>query len=355
MNTKKLVIITGSMSDGGAERVLSLLSNNLVQDYEITIVSIYNSEVSYKIADNINRINISMKSRYFRQFKIILKLRKTIIDLRPFKIISFLSNVNIYTLIATYHLEIPIIISERNDPNKEPSKFYLRLLRKVTYKWAETLVLQTNQSLNFFQNYPINKVIIRNPIDPYIRFTCEKDRSDTIYTVARLTKQKNLFLLIDAFIEISKKHTSYMLDIYGEGELRNPISDYIKANNFCEKIQLKGFQENIYDRIVCNKLFVLSSDYEGLPNSLIEAMALGIPSISTDCPIGGPGELIDNFENGILVQVNDKEGLINAIDILLTDNELSEKLSRNSKKIHKILDLDVIINEWKKIIEDKYA
>ena len=175
-----------------------------------------------------------------------------------------------------------------------------------------------------------------------------------IVAVGRLHWQKNYPLLIDAFSEISKKYKDYKLTIYGEGEERKRLQEIINNKKLTKRITLAGNVSDIKKYISSSKLFVMTSDFEGMPNSLIEAMVLGLPVISTDCPCGGPKELIENNKNGILIKVGNKDELINAIDKVLSNEKMASQLGLSAKKIVDKVNPNYINNQWKNFINEIY-
>ena len=152
------------------------------------------------------------------------------------------------------------------------------------------------------------------------------------------------------FSKIMDKLDTYVVEIYGEGQLRNHIQEQIENMGLENRIFLKGHSDNVFNEIEDAKLFVMSSDYEGMPNALMEAMAMGLPCIATDCPIGGSREIIRDGENGILVPVNDSDYLANEILKVLGDNDLQCRLSLEASKIRNTLDISVIAKKWEELL-----
>ena len=153
-------------------------------------------------------------------------------------------------------------------------------------------------------------------------------------------------LLLEAFAEAHKTHPEYILKIYGEGVLRGALENKISEFNLEESAFLMGEKDNIKDEIYKEGIFVLSSDYEGMPNALMEAMALGIPCISTDCPCGGPKYLIKNKKNGILVDINDKNQLKEAMIYLIENKDIAKEIGSCANKICEELNPSVINKKW---------
>lgn len=343
----KIIFTIGRLGGGGAERVVSVLANSFIEyGHEVNIITLSeNDKPAYPLKNNVKRISI-IKDKNENKIRYFKRIRKTIIELNPSVVISFLTYINVYILISLIFSGIKVIVSERNDPKYSPERRLMRVLRKFTYVFASGYVFQTKKATEYFsKRIRRNSIIIKNPISnliPRPKPKCKKD----IIAVGRLTRQKNYIMLLNAYKKIYKKIPDYRLSIYGEGEERYNIEKYILENNLQDNVILMGQVSDIYNKINGSSLFVMASDIEGMPNALIEAMALGIPSICTNCNSGGPAELITNFENGILVEVGNEEELANAIMLVLNDNNISERISKNSIKIREELDIDVITKQW---------
>ena len=171
--------------------------------------------------------------------------------------------------------------------------------------------------------------------------------------MGRLIDRKGFECLIKAFAEIEKKFPDYSLIIFGEGPERGKLENVIKELNLSERVSLPGIKKKAIEDIAKSSVFVLSSEYEGMPNALIEAMASGVPCISTDCPMG-PSELINSGENGFLVPVNDYRSMAELIEKVLLDKELSKKLSNNAVKINQKLSQDIIFEQFMVYLNDVY-
>ena len=173
-----------------------------------------------------------------------------------------------------------------------------------------------------------------------------KERRKAIVTVGRLHPQKNHKLLIDAFALVADQISDYTLEIYGDGELKDELQRHIDDLGLNNRVFLKGTSKEIHKLIYDAALFVLSSDYEGLPNTLLEAIALGIPSISTDCRPGGAREIIEDGINGRIVPIGSEKILATEILTVLSDTELTEKYSKNALISSRRFNTENIYNLW---------
>jgi glycosyltransferase involved in cell wall biosynthesis len=182
---------------------------------------------------------------------------------------------------------------------------------KYLYKKADGFVFQTEDAAKYFEGIiKCDSKIIPNPINPkFIKEPYKGEREKNIVTVGRLESQKNQKMLIEAFGKIESKYPEYSLLIYGDGSKKEELQDLIKEKGLENKVILKGKIDDVENVIDKAKMFVLSSDYEGMPNALMEAMALGLPCISTDCPCGGPRYLMENGKSGLLVPVGNSDAM----------------------------------------------
>lgn len=365
----KIVFSCSGMSKGGAERVISTLANEMCKgDNEVSIITFINYKIKYELDNKINLITIDkikmkkLKGILSKFMKLsparLFRYKKEILKLKPDIIISFLPEPSLRLMLLKKFSKkiskIPTIISIRNDPNIEYKNKYLRNIVKNLYKDVDGMVFQTPDAKKYFEdllNKKKNMFIIPNPINnEFILNKVIYDREKTIVTMSRLESQKNHLLLIDAFEKLHKKYSDYILKIYGDGSLKYKLEQYAYSKKMENSIKFIGQVDKVKEHIEKSGMFVLTSNYEGMPNSLMEAMALGIPCISTDCPVGGPRMLIDNNINGILVDVNNKEQLFEAMDKIISDKDFANKLSENAMSSIKKYYPDKINKEWEKFI-----
>ena len=343
----KILFFIGTLTEGGAERVVSTLANKLVErNFDVEILKYYKSENFYKLNDKVITNSIEEKTNTTNKISNIKYLRKYIKDNADI-VISFLAPFNIYSLISNIGNNVPIIVADRNDPRRIPSNFLMRKLRDLLYRNADGVVLQTNNNLSYFSETVQKKsTIIYNPFDlkESKGIALETKKDNIIVNVARLEKQKNHILLIKAFNEIKDEFDDYKLVIYGEGNYKNELIQYINELKLSDRVILAGEHNDIINKIKSSKLFVLSSDYEGMPNSLIEAMCIGLPVISTK--VSGSNELIEDGKNGLLVDINNKDELVKAMKKMLKDNDYSNSLANNATRICEIVDSNIVVDKW---------
>lgn len=350
----KIMFFIGSMGRGGAERVISILANHYAQkNWQVEIVLLLENSVQYELDDKIKIIDLSRKDSYIKNlFYWIFNIRKCVKREKPDRIVSFIGRINYLVLTAMFGTKIPIIVSERNDPKHDGRGRFLQFYGNICYKLATAIVFQTNyEKLCFKEDLYRKSFIIANPVE--VSFPPKKTFSKKleVVTAGRLRNQKNQELLVKAFNIVNKKFPSLELKIYGEGPLRNRLESLIKSYNLSSKAMLCGNVTDLHKRISDSTIFVLTSEYEGLSNALIEAMMLGLPCITTDYP--GADEIIKNNINGLIVPRNDEKSLAEAIQRIMEDNELREKLSNEARKTAELYREDVILKKWDSVIENR--
>lgn len=352
---KKVIFVTNFLGNGGAARVMSILADNLIQkNIEVEILSFLDREDKYRIDKKakLTVIECNCKNKILKKIERILKLRKVIRQNRETTVISFEYFVNMQTIIANMFLNNKLIISERNDPERTGNGKIIKRLRNLLYVFADFLVCQTEDAKEYFSKSIQNKtVVIPNPIMPNLPSRFVGNRKKEIVTFCRIEKQKNLTMLIDSFKMLNKEYPEYKLVIYGDGAEKENLRKYIENQELNRNVQLNGFIQNIHSQIISSAMFVSSSDYEGISNSMLEAMGIGLPTICTDCPCGGARMMIENDENGILVPVRDTVALYKAMKKVIEEPEFAEKISKNATKIKDKLEQNKICELWIELIE----
>ena len=346
----KIVFLTYLHGFGGAEKQNVMLANAMAErGHDVTIISISVNNNCYPLNEHVKYEFIpDRKSNALRIITRYQDIKKRLKEIRPDLTVNFWFQSAYMTAMMKKSITGKVIYSERGDPGHDEYNGLLGLVRKLTLPRMEGFVFQSRGAQSYF-NEKVQKrsVVIPNPVFIKTESLPEvKERRKEIVTVGRLHPQKNQKLLIDAFALVSDKLPGYTLAIYGDGELKEELQKHINEQNLAEKVFLKGTSQQIHQLINDASLFVLSSDYEGLPNTLLEAEALGIPSISTDCKPGGAREIITDGVNGFITPVGDREKLAEAILKLLTDYEKQEKFSVEGKIKMKEFEPEYIYNAW---------
>lgn len=355
---KKVLFVIGILGNGGAERVIAALANRLIENnVEVGIVTIYSTRQDYVLNSKIKLTHVvaNNKVKIFRPFERVIKLKNYIQEYNPDCVISFLADVNIHTILACKDSNIPLIVSERNDPYQDPEQKTIRKMRDFLYNKVDGLVLQTDDAKQYFDkriSKKITRKVIANPLTPKLPFFKGDVVENRLITACRLNSQKNLTMMINAIKIVNENGIDCYLDIYGDGPLKKELQNCIEKNNLNDKVHLKGFTNNIHDEMINSKGFLISSNYEGISNSMLEALAIGIPVVATDCPIGGAKMFIENKENGWLTPVGNEQEFSHAIIEMLSNYDKAKDMGREATKIRNILDVDIICQEWINYIND---
>jgi len=346
---KSLIISCVSLTCGGAERVISILSSKLTEHFDsVKIVLWKDAPVFYEINEKVKIISIEKEIHSSNYLRKILWFRKFTKKNKPSIILSFLAKSSIGVILSQFGLKQKVIVAERNDPHHLKGGRLMIWIRDFLYSFATGILEQTESNKKYFKGKKLSKTdVIYNPIfiDPhFVGIANHTSRKKTIVSVGRLEPQKNHALLIEAFADFHKKHPDYKLTIFGEGHERSKLETLIKQLHLNKSVSLPGTKKNIFDLIKDASAFVLSSNFEGMPNALIESMCLGVPSISTK--VSGAIDLIKNEENGLLINIGSKTELIDALEKIIFDRNLSNKISINAPKIYEQLSVNNIFSNW---------
>ena len=350
MAREKIVIITRNMVGDGAERVIAQLSNYFAaQGKTCNIITLNDDEVFYKLDPGISVLPVGQKSDNKVLDKLLRyrQVRKMVRQQKPDLVLSMPEEIGIYVLLALLGTGIPTYVSERNNPWVMPDVKVTRILRKWMYPFAKGLIFQTEMAMSFFPESVRRKgIVLKNPVDAgRIPAQYTGQREKTIVAAGRLSEQKNMPLLLKAFARFSPNHPEFLLRIFGEGELREELTELARSLNIADKVELPGRSTTLLEKMNSAAMFVLSSDYEGMPNVLLEAMCMGMPSISTDCPSGGPKELIQDGVNGLLVPVGDVEAMAEAME-RMADPAFAKQMADAAYRIREELTSREIFVSW---------
>lgn len=353
----KIVLLGHLHGFGGAEKSIVLLANQLAErGHDVTLISMTSDNNVYQMSEKVKYhfMDDKSKNKITTVMKRYMLLDKFFKNTKADVVISFWFQLGVIGMLLSKKYDFKIIYSERGDPTDKEYDGINGLIRKITFPFFDGFVFQTKGARDCFDKKIADKsCVIHNAITidkAALHIPDKKDK--TIVGVGRLHRQKNFPMLIKAFSLIADKYSDYKLIIYGDGELREQLNELIMKLNLQNRVVLYGNTKDIYNKLLNAEIFVLSSDFEGMPNALMEAMALGLPCISTDCSPGGAAELIDNYENGILVKIGDYKDLAAKIDEVLTDEKLKNKLSINGQNILHTHSLAEIYNKWDAYIKD---
>ncbi len=356
MAREKIVVITRNMVGAGAERVIAQLTNYFVsQGKQCAIITLNDDEVFYKLDPRIGILPVGRKSsnKVLDKLMRYRQVRKMVLQQKPDLVLSMPEEIGVYVLLALLGSKIPVYVSERNNPWVMPDVKVTRILRSLMYPFARGIIFQTEMAKSFFPESIRRKgVVLSNPVDAQrIPGQYSGEREKVVAGAGRLSKQKNFPLLLKAFARFSFDHPEFKLRIFGEGELREELAELARTLNIADKLELPGRSTALLEKMNSAAMFVLSSDYEGMPNVLLEAMCMGMPVISTDCPSGGPKELVEDGVNGLLVPVGDEKALQAAME-KLADAAYAKQLADNALLIReKLTSRDVFVSWYRYLFE----
>lgn len=352
----KVTFFIGSLYGGGAERVTCNLATYLSEKgHVVDVLTMAESKQHYNLDERVTNTVLLRDSDRSNKIKDFLHrwmgLTNYIKGSDTDVYIVMLPVTTIMLLLLRKKIKQPIIAAERVDPSTYPS------IKKIALRYlaprANKFIFQTSEIRNWYGKKVRDDkaVVIPNAINSvFIRQPYQGKKEKTIVGIGRLTNQKNFSLLIDAFYRISRKHNDYKLVIYGEGPNRSMLLEKAANLGISDRIELPGNVSNIPELLEKASIFVLSSDFEGMPNALMEAMALGVPCVSTDCNGGGARFLIDNGENGLLVPKNNPDAMAESILKYIEDTEFAHRISQNARKITSKLSPETIYGKWESVI-----
>ena len=397
---KKVIMVMPVMKGGGAERVAALLLNEFHKNgygCEFVITSMNKEEIINcdlnpqitvtcikdtiknnnfrKVGNKALRILSSVICRTFEGFKKavpsvcaylsfiseysieIKALRKIFRDNPDAAVISFLQPSIPMTLFALKGLGNRVIVSERGNPERLIRKRYGYKFIDKYYRRADAVVFQTEDAKKIYPPAIAAKgTVIYNPIKNNLPEPYTGEREKNITTFCRISRPKNLPMLIKAFYLFYQDYGCYRLKIIGDAQNdddKKVLEDANKCINdfgIADKVDFIPFNANVHQMILRDAIYASSSDHEGMSNAMLEAMAIGMPVVCTDCPVGGAAAVIRNGENGFLTEVGNSEEMCEAFKKIAGSRELSDRLSENAAKIREELSLENIAKKWMELL-----
>ena len=348
-------MIIHNLGTGGAERVFSFLANALDnREFEVHLYTYMGSDTSYTISDNVKRAatDFSQRNRLYRFISPLLPVRKKIREVQPDLVISFLTNPNLYSVIGTLFTKIPVIISERGDPFTADN--LMNRIKKFFYGFADGIVFQTDAAKNYYsKKIKAKSAVIPNPVQFVECQTIDYSlRKNEIAFVARFEiAQKRQDVMINAFKLIADEDPNVKLVFYGDGDDKHTIESMVLKEHLSDRVVFLGNVEDVADRLRYSKVGVLTSDYEGIPNSVIEALSVGVPVVSTDCSPGGARVLIRDGVDGFVVPKGDSKLVAERVLFLLNNPEKAKEFSESAMEISARFSPDFIVSEWMVLID----
>lgn len=362
----KILLLVSSMGSGGAERVASILANAwATRGDEVTLMPTFSGrgDCFYELSTNVRLIYLadlvsSQKRTWINQITRLVTLRQFIKTEQPDVIVSFLSNVNVAAVIASFGLSIPVIICERTDPFARSTSLQLKLACRLTYPFASMLMLQTQAVATKYMASGWSSKhlkVIANPISEQLltihRHT-HTDTKKTLLSIGRLDAGKQFDLLINVFARLAQRHSDWSLRIIGEGILQAALQQQIIELGLESCVELAGRSSMIGEELARADIFALTSSYEGFPNVLLEAMVVGLPCVAFDCP-SGPREMTLEGQVALLIPINDEQALTTALDKLMLDADLRATLGHQAREsVINRYSVEKILAQWDLLFQE---
>lgn len=370
-----IVFLTLSLTKGGAERVISNMCNDFfVGRSWVTVISLMKAEPEYTLHPDIRLITVdederdylaAMPVRFVRRRN---RLKRLLCGLKKDGaqvVISFLPEPNMLACSLKRAVRMPVVISVRNAPAVEYGTRLRYLLMRLLYPKADAYVFQTKEAKAYFSfsaHITARGVVIPNPLSAEFigdvhgrpdKMAGQREGFGVL-AVGRLEAQKNYGRLLAVFEAFHKKYRESRLTICGEGSERAEIEQFVAEHGLSDCVSLPGNVDDIGAQYEAADVYLMTSDYEGMPNALIEAMACGLPVVVTDCPCGAPAELVRNDENGILVPMGNeertREGLLAGLERLYTEPDFAERLASSAQNVRETLAPNRIYAQWDRLI-----
>lgn len=356
MSRARILMVLPSLSVGGAERVASEMLNFWAADNrDVALITLATAELDhYGLDQRVRRTSLdqmrpstSVWNGLTSNWQRIHKLRAAVLSQAPDVVVSFIDRTNILVLSALLGTGIPVVVSERVDPRHRHIDLPRRLARRCLYPCAHAVVVQTQSIAHWATRWlPQDKVqVIHNPISAMPEPRGFENREQKAVAMGRLTRQKGLDLLLRAFAASHMAANGWSLDILGDGPERENLQNLIHCLDLNQQVQLVGVVKEPWRHLDQAQVFILPSRYEGFPNALLEAIAMGCSCIAADCQ-SGPAEIIEDGVNGLLVPVEDVQALTTAMDRLSTDADLRAAMADRAPQVRKRFALQPIMTQW---------
>ena len=350
----KVIFALPNMSSGGAERVVSILANNMSRkNISVEIWLYYGFSLHYPLDSSVRIafLDLSNLSTVNRISAIHNRLRDEKKTKERIVFVPFLSAILKVSVIANLGIGIPLVACERNNPYIHGSKLHQRLWAQIPFLRADHCVFQTPDARAYYSLVSDNKCsVITNPI-PKSSYSWNGSASpQKLISVCRLHRQKNLPMTIDVIDRLKDVFPDIHLDIYGDGDLKESLEAEILKRGLSKHVALKGLTKEVPLRLANSSVFISTSDYEGISNSMLEAMSVGMPIVCTDCPIGG-ARLMLRGGAGVLTPIRDVNLFVSEVENLLNNPEQAIKLGQKAKEVSLQYSAERITQMWLSVFD----
>lgn len=351
-NNTEIVFILPNFGKGGAERVVSIISPEFQKKgYAVKLLLLFGEDVEYLLPETIEVEKLKLNN--INKTKRLIELRKVIKSEKKkygrIILIPFLNSILKTVVVANLFLGNPVIASERSNPYLRGGSFTKRLRSTIPFFFSKRAVFQTTEARKYFFIPDRKAMIIPNPI---LTSPCdweERLENCLLITTCRLHPAKNLKMMVDVVNKLKDKFPNIKLHIYGDGPLKTEIDNYILDNNLSNSVFLLGVDDNVYLKLSQASVFISTSDYEGISNSMLEAMSVGMPLVCTDCPIGGAKTMLSDG-CGLLSPVGDVDAFAVNVDYLFSHPKEAKQMAKSAKEKTMKYSPENISKEWDKIL-----
>lgn len=349
LSDKKILFVVSQLKVGGAAKMIKYVANLCVSHFgSVTMMSYLDDYTPTDLNPAIRRIDLGLSIHKIPIWRVraLVKHRKVLREGKYDIVCTFLPDMSAMSRLASMGRNTIVVSAERGDPF-EFSKFW-KAFTTWTYAKSDYCFFQLDKARDFFgERVAKHSFVIPNPyvpvdgVSPYFG-----ERKKTIVSAGRFADQKRFDILIQSFAKVHKTHPDYRLVLYGDGDCKPMYQELSNKLGIAEYVDYPGYVSDVASCIREDGIFVLSSDYEGIPNSLIEAMSVGLPCVATNCTPGGPDFLTDSGKRGLLVPIRDVDKMAAAINNLIENPDLAATLSKDAADIVKVLDIEVINKMW---------
>lgn len=352
------MFVTSNLGPGGAERVLSTLADATAEHgHDVSLVTLADSSHDFYVTrPGVSRIGLSEESNsrgmleaVHSNWRRVNKLRAEMQRFRPHAVISFLTRVNVISILAARGAPWRVIVSERTDPRYSPDGPFWSLMRRLTYPFADVVVAQTTSVATWLSGWmpPNSRIeVIANPVVPVRQPIGVPGLPERfIVTVARLTPEKGIDRLLKSFVLARALDKSLELVIVGEGRERASLQTLASKLGIEPVVHWLGQVSNPLGIIAAAQALALTSRYEGFPNVLLEALSVGTPVVAMRYQ-SGPDEIIEHGVNGFIVENGDIAGFGMAVSRLTLNPQLRSQFSNSASRVQSRFALTAIVDRW---------